>query len=123
MPLRSTDADGVAADLRAPMELAFRTRRLRTLCQEHNEAVRVMGEPAAEVLRTRIADLRAVTYLAELPAGRPAVADGDRTQLRFELRGGCSVLMAVGHQDVPRTDEGDLGQTRVRRVCVQEVSR
>lgn len=104
------------------MELAFTTRKLRTLCQDHDEAVRVMGEPAAEVLRTRIADLRAVTYLAELPAGRPAVVDGGPPQLHFELRGGWSLLMTVGHQTVPRTEEGDLDQTRVRRALVQEIS-
>jgi proteic killer suppression protein len=105
------------------MELAFRTRKLRTLCQEHDEAVRVMGESAADVLRTRIADLRAVTYLAELPVGRPVVIDGDQPQLHFELRAGWSLLIAVGHRDVPRTHEGDLDQTRVRRVRVQEISR
>jgi hypothetical protein len=81
-----------------------------------------MGEPAAGVLRTRIADLRAVTYLAELPAGQPAVADGDPPQLHFELRAGWSLLIAVAHGNVPRTDEGDLDQTRVRRVRVQEIS-
>lgn len=104
------------------MELAFRTRRLRTLCQEHDEAVKAMGKPAADALRTRVADLRAVTYLAELPAGRPTVADGDPPQLYFDLQGGWSLLTAVGHQDVPRTDEGDLDQTRVRRVHVLEIS-
>jgi hypothetical protein len=31
--------------------------------------------------------------------------------------------VAVAHQDVPRTDEGVLDQTRVRRVCVQTISR
>ena len=81
-----------------------------------------MGEAAAEVLRTRIADLRAVTYLAELPAARPAVIDGDRPELNFELRAGWSLLMTVGHQNVPRTEDGDLDQTRVRRARVQEVS-
>lgn len=124
LPVPSTDADGVAspADLSASMELAFRTRKLRTLCQDHDEAVRVMGESAAEVLRTRIADLRAVTYLADLPAGRPAVVDGDRPQLCFDLREGWSLLMAVGHQSVPRTEEGDVDLTRVRRALVQEIS-
>jgi hypothetical protein len=104
------------------MELAFRTPKLRTLCQDDDEAVRVMGESAAEVLRTRIADLRAVTYLAELPAGRPAVLDGDRPQLRFDLGEGWSLRMAVGHQTVPRTEGGDLDQTRVRRAIIQEIS-
>jgi len=104
------------------MELAFRTRKLRALCQDHDEAVRLMGESAAEVLRTRIADLRAVTYLADLPAGRPAVVGGDRPQLRFNLREGWSLLMKVGHQSVPRTEEGELDQTRVRRALVAEIS-
>jgi hypothetical protein len=124
LPIPSTDADGVAspADLSASMELAFRNRKLRTLCQDHDEAVRVMGESAAEVLRTRMADLRAVTYLAELPAGRPVVVEGEPPQLRFDLREGWSLLMTVGHQTVPRTDTGDLDQTRVRRALVQELS-
>lgn len=104
------------------MELAFRTRKLRYLCQDHDEAVKVMGESAAEVLRTRIADLRAVSYLAELPVGRPVVVDGNPPHLHFELRAGWSLLMAVGHQDVPRTPAGNLDQTRVRRARVEKIS-
>lgn len=105
------------------MELAFRTRKLRTLCQDHDQAVTMMGVAAAGVLRTRIADLRAVTYLADLPAGRPDVIDGERPQLRFELREGWSLLMRVGHESIPRTEAGRLDQSRVRRALVQEISR
>jgi hypothetical protein len=105
------------------MELAFRTKKLRTLCQEHDKAVGMMGEPAADVLRTRIADLRAVTYLADLPVGRPEVVNGVRPQLRFELRAGWSLLMVVSHERVPRTDAGDLDPARVRRAQVQEISK
>ena len=105
------------------MELAFRTRSLRTVCQDHEQAVRMMGVSAADVLRTRIADLRAATYLAELPAGRPDVINGDRPQLRFELSEGWSLLMRVGHETVPLTEEGELDQARVRRALVQEISR
>jgi hypothetical protein len=104
------------------MELTFRTRELRTLCQEHDKAVAKMGEPAADALRTRLADLRAVTYLSELPAGRPSIVDGNPPELHFELRAGWLLRMAVGHQDVPRTDEGELDQTRVRRARVQRIS-
>ena len=104
------------------MELTFRTRELRTLCQEHDKAVTKMGEPAADALRTRIADLRAVTYLSELPAARPSIIDGNPPQLHFELRAGWLLRMAVGHQDVPRTAEGGLDQTRVRRARVVGIS-
>jgi len=101
------------------MEISFRTSSLRTLCQEHDRAVDLMGGPAAEVLRARIADLRAVTYLAQLPVGRPVVLEAERPQLRFELRAGWSMLMSVGHEQVPRTDGGALDQARVRRALVQ----
>ncbi len=104
------------------MELTFRTRELRTLCQEHDKAVTKMGEPAADVLRTRLADLRAVTYLSELPAGRPSIVDGDPPQLNFQLRAGWVLQMAVGHQLVPRTETGELDQTRVRRARVDRIS-
>lgn len=104
------------------MEVAFRTIKLRTLCQEHDEAVRAIGESAAETLRTRIADLRAVTYLAELPAGRPTVTNGSPPQLQFELRDGWWLLMSVTHQHIPRNNDGTLDQSRVRRVRVNEVS-
>lgn len=103
------------------MELAFRTKRLRTLCQEHDGAVNEIGEPAAEVLRTRVADLRAVTYLADLPVGRPAVVAGDPPTLHFVLRDGWSLWMAVNHQTVPLTTEGDLDLSRVRRVRVEDI--
>jgi hypothetical protein len=104
------------------MELSFRTKRLRTLCSDSDVAVSLLGEPTADVLRTRLADLRAVTYLAELPAGRPVVVEGNPPQLRFDLRVGWLLLMGVGHLNIPRTREGHLDLTRVRRAQVQEIS-
>ena len=105
------------------MEVAFRTPRLRTLCQEHGEAVKAFGQPAADVLQTRIADLRAATSLLDLPAGRPTVLDGESPQLRFPLRAGWTLSMAVGHRQVPRTAGGVLDQGRVRRARVEDISR
>lgn len=104
------------------MELSFETQELRTLCSEHDVAVDLLGKPAADVLRTRIADLRAVTYLADLPAGRPIVIEGNPPWLHFDLRAGWLLLMAVGHLNIPRTLDGDLDSTRVRRARVQEIS-
>jgi hypothetical protein len=125
--VKSVEANSVslrlASDLGASMELAFRTRKLRTLCQDHDEAVKAIGEAAADVLRTRLADLRAVTYLSDLPAGRPEVLDDDPPRLRFQLRDGWALLASVSHQAVPRTQQGDLDVTRVRRALVQEVTR
>lgn len=107
----------------ASMELSFSTKKLRTVCLEHDNAVDMMGEPAADVLRTRIADLRAATYLADLPpVSRPTIVDGDPPELHFELRDGWSLLMAVIHQTIPRTATGGLDQARVHRARVDKVA-
>lgn len=105
------------------MELAFRNRKLRSVCQDYDEAVKMIGVAAAGVLTTRIADLRAAPCLADLPTGGPDVIDGDRPQLVFGLSEGWSLLMRVGHELVPRTEAGELDQTRVRRGLVEEIIR
>lgn len=104
------------------MELAFATRRLRTLCVNHDQAVRAFGHDAADGLRTRLADLRAATYLADLPLGHPEVLEGEPPCLRFELRGGLVLEARVSHATTPRTNEGDLDTSRVRRVLITEVN-
>jgi hypothetical protein len=126
-PVKSAAVDGgglrLASNAGTSMELAFRTRKLRKLCQDHDDAVEAIGEAAADVLRTRLADLRAVTYLSDLPAGRPEILDDDPPRLRFLLRDGWALLASVSHQVTPRTPQGDLDMTRVRRALVQEVTR
>lgn len=104
------------------MELAFATRRLRTLCVDHDQAVRAFGHDAADALRTRLADLRAATYLADLPLGHPEVLGSEPPCLRFELRGGLVLEARVSHATTPRTNEGDLDTSRVRRVLITEVN-
>lgn len=103
------------------MELAFRSPALRTMCEEQEEAVRIIGEKAASALQTRLADLRAVTYLADLPAGRPTVLEVDPPQLQFDLSAGWSLLTTVGGHEVPRTLDGRLDHGRVRRLVIEEV--
>jgi hypothetical protein len=103
------------------MELAFRTRTLRTRCTDHARAVEAYGEPAADALRTRLADLRAVTYLSELPAGRPEVVGGDPPGLRFALRDGWFMEARVSHHNIPRSPDGSVDLARVRRALIVEI--
>lgn len=105
------------------MELAFASERLRNVCTDHAKAVKAFGEIAADALRTRIADLRAVTYVGDLPAGRPDVVDGDPPMLRFELRDGLTAVARVSQQRVPRKPDGTLDLMRVRRAVVVDLQR
>ena len=103
------------------MELAFETRRLRALCVDHDQAVREFGDDAAGGLRTRLADLRAATYLADLPVGQPEIVVGEPPTLRFALIGGLVMLAKVSHATTPRADDTSLDTSRVRRMLIVEV--
>ena len=103
------------------MELAFKTRKLRTLCEDRSKAASAFGDSVADALRTRLADLRAVTFVADLPTGRPEVVEREPPQLRFPLRDGSALLTRVSHRATPRTVDGSLDLERVRRLVVLEV--
>ncbi len=53
------------------MELAFETKSLREICESPIRAKRALGESVAEMLKRRLADLRAATCIGDLIAGRP----------------------------------------------------
>lgn len=103
------------------MELAFETRRLRALCVDHDQAVREFGHDGAIGLQTRLADLRAATYLADLPVGQPEIVVGEPPTLRFALTGGMVMLAKVSHATTPMADDASLDTSRVRRVLITEV--
>ena len=109
-------------DSGANVEIAFATEKLRTICADQGKAVAAYGEAAAEALRTRLADLRAVTYVDDLPAGRPEVLEGEPPHLAFPLCDGWTMVVRVSHRDTPRTLDGALDLTRVRRAVLVEVS-
>lgn len=104
------------------MELAFRTKRLRTVCADQARAVEAFGQSAADSLRTRLADLRAVTVLSELPVGRPEVIEGDSPELRLQLSDDWVLVLGVSGP-VPRTQSGNLDVSRVRRAMILEIRR
>ena len=104
------------------MELAFATRSLRTTCEDPSKAAATFGEDAAEKLRTRLADLRAVATLGDLPVALPEIVESSRPTLRFQLRDGWILVNRVNQRIVPRTVDGMLDIQRLRRIQVMEVT-
>jgi hypothetical protein len=104
------------------MELAFATETLRSTCGDHDKAVNLYGNAAADALRTRLADLRAVNYLSELPTGMPEVMEGNLPRLRFVLEAGWSMLARIGQSTVPRNADGSLDLSLIHRALILEIS-
>ena len=70
------------------MEIAFRARKIKRLCERGAEARRRLGQASAKKLGARLSDLEAAASVAELVAGRPHPLVGDRLgQFAVDLSG------------------------------------
>lgn len=98
------------------MILAFDTEELRTICEDDDAAESQLGAEIAEVLRTRVADLRAADTYGDLLAGRPRLV-GDRNEvLRLDLARGYCMNLAPNHSAERVDDAGSLDWGRVTRI-------
>jgi hypothetical protein len=100
------------------MELAFATRDLRALCEDLDVARDVLGTPAADQLKARLADMRASDNIQEfLDLGLPGVTIVNESTLTVDLSQGHRIFLKPNH---PRT-EANAEWKHVRRVQVVQI--
>ena len=99
------------------MELAFESRALRTICESETNAQSELGPTVAEVLKRRLADLRAANSINDLVVGRPRLSDDENDQhLIIDLVSGCSMVLGANHPSNPLTATGRLNWAMISRV-------
>jgi len=89
------------------LEVAFRSKELRSTCESPARAKRELGDSAAATLRRYLADLEAVEAVAELvEMGLEFESCGSKLGLiRFGLSEGRHLYCEVNHQHVPMSGE------------------
>lgn len=92
---------------RCSVELSFRTRQLRTLCEDNERAISVFGRTIGTNLRRRLADLRAAQAIDDIIVGKPTIGGHQSSELRLSLGDGYSLLCRPNHQMTDLT-AGDL---------------
>ena len=60
------------------MEIRYRDKKVRLLCESRDAAVKKLGDACARKLRARLDDLEHAANVYELPAGNPHPLTGDR---------------------------------------------
>ena len=104
------------------MQLAFQTQALRMLCEDAEAAELSLGQSVARELRTRLADLRAVTAVGELPAGNVTYrGEGGGEAVMIDLGGNVSLELLPNHPTQRLTAEGKVEWNRVSRLKVVRI--
>jgi proteic killer suppression protein len=103
------------------MELAFGSRKLRTICEDQVCAEQSLSSSVARQLRGRLADLHAARSLDELVAGRPILDDSDDRSLLVDLGEEVSLRMQINHAEPPLSDDGSIDWARVRRLKIVSI--
>lgn len=104
---------------RFAVDILFKTETLRKLCSSEHDAKKQLGGDSAKKLRTRLADLRAVTRVSELIAGRPHPLKGDRSgQFALDLHGGRRLVFEPANVPKPLTTDGVTDWQQVTTVCI-----
>lgn len=104
------------------MEIAFRTRPLRSICEDPSEALQKYRPEVVEALIRRLGDLRAASSPLEIFTGNPRF-DARHDQMTLQLSHDFELILRPNHAN-PRRDENDnLDWGRVRRVQVVSIGK
>lgn len=107
------------------MEIAFRTRRLERIFSSDRELRRVYGANRAETIQNRIAVLRRVNSLTDLPTTPPLrrhlLAGGRDGQYAIDLAQPYRLILEPNHHPIPRNADGGIDTDRVTAVLIVDV--
>lgn len=101
------------------MEISFKTKKLKKLCEQTKLAAKELGPKGAKKLRARMADLAGFLVVTDLCAGRPHPLTGDRAgQFALDLDHPRRLVFEPDHDPIPRKDDGGIDWSQVTRVRI-----
>lgn len=106
------------------LEIAFASKSLRTICESEVQAKQELGPTIAEILKHRLADLRAALSIKDLMAGRPRRLDGtDQQYIAIDLCDGYRIVFCANHPYNPISGSGEIDWPRVSRIKILRIER
>ena len=118
---RSPGAEALPA-IFSGMEVAFRTKALRNLCENEELMERKFGPEVSRALVRRLADLRASTSLSDVVLGNPQDVPGTGRQSKMiELAAGYRLVIRANHAKNPTLSDGTTDWQRVSHVQVLSI--
>lgn len=104
------------------MEIRFKDKKLRELCEKKAAAVKALGDIGARKLQSRLADMAAASRVTDLVAGNPHPLKGDRLgQFALDLAGGWRLVFAPANDPMPRRDDASIDWSAVTIVSIEYI--
>jgi len=104
------------------MEVSFKNRSLRALCEEPEAATAQYGGDVARALINRIADIAAAETIEDVLAGNPTISEaGKGESVSILLGGGHRIILRCNHLNPPMSALGKVDWSKVSRVRVEGI--
>lgn len=104
------------------MEINFKNKKIRELCEKSAVAQQKLGIACARKLRTRMDDLEAALNVTDLVAGNPHPLRGDRAgQFAVDLAGGLRLVVSPDNEPCPCRDDGSIDWSGVTIICIEYI--
>lgn len=104
------------------MEINFKDKKIRDLCEKQAVAEKKLGAACARKLRARLSDMEAASRVTDLVAGNPHPLKGDRAgQFALDLAGGWRLVFAPDHDPCPTRPDGGIDWFQVTIVCIEYI--
>lgn len=101
------------------LRLAFRTERIRSLCEDAEHAFDEFGEEVADTLRERLAQIHAADFVTELFVGSPVELSGrGMGRYALDLADGMRLYFRCNHPIPPRLPTGRVDWSQVYYVKI-----
>lgn len=101
------------------MKIAFRTKKIRTICEKQLIAEKTLGIEAASYLRARLEDINSAKCLSDLIAGSPRELENGVIQVKL----GEDFILKIksNHAKKPLRKDKKLDWDRVKRIQILEI--
>ncbi len=104
------------------MEINFKNKKIRELCEKSAVAQKKLGAACARKLRTRMDDLEAALNVTDLVAGTPHPLLGNRAgQFAVDLTGGWRLVFSPDNVPCPCRDDGSIDWPEVTIICIEYI--
>ncbi len=104
------------------MEIRFKDKQLRELCEKRAVDAKKLGDIGARKLQTRLADIAAASRVTDLITGNPHPLKGDRHgQFALDLAGGWRLVFVPANEPIPRRDDAAINWSAVTIVCIEYI--